>query len=235
MLLWVIRTRMIDKRDNMSQFSNRLIVRKSLTALGALTIIVAFLIDFIGFGQPGSFGRGQFLLVAIGTSLLLAGFLGRKVFDLYRGTAIILLNTLVLLACVELISIVLARARFFPFDENNAWQGYKHTDYYAGKEWKDTLFLESKLVEQYRYKPYVIWRHEPFEGQTINVNHNGIRRSSREVCAPDNTKMFTFGGSTMWGWGSPDWGTIPAFLEEEYERSTGEEVCIMNYAEDAFV
>ena len=44
-----------------------------------------------------------------------------------------------------------------------------------------------------------------------------------------------FGGSAMWGWGAPDWGTIPAYLQTELERAGDRPVCVVNYAENGFV
>jgi hypothetical protein len=39
----------------------------------------------------------------------------------------------------------------------------------------------------------------------------------------------------MLGWGSPDWGTIPAYLQAGLEDLVGKPVCVLNLAEDGFV
>jgi hypothetical protein len=47
--------------------------------------------------------------------------------------------------------------------------------------------------------------------------------------------VFTFGASEMWGTGSPDWDTIPANLQKGLEKLRQGPVCVMNFAESAYV
>jgi hypothetical protein len=47
--------------------------------------------------------------------------------------------------------------------------------------------------------------------------------------------VFTFGASEMWGTGSPNWGTIPAYLQKGLEKLRQGPVCVMNFAESAYV
>ena len=54
-------------------------------------------------------------------------------------------------------------------------------------------------------------------------------------CSAKSYKVFAFGGSTMWGTGSPDWGTIPAYLQAGLEALRGKLVCVMNFGESGFV
>jgi hypothetical protein len=39
----------------------------------------------------------------------------------------------------------------------------------------------------------------------------------------------------MWGTGSPDWGTIPAYLQAGLEALRGKPVCVVNFGETGFV
>ncbi len=39
----------------------------------------------------------------------------------------------------------------------------------------------------------------------------------------------------MWGWGAPDWGTIPAYLQAELQQRRGGPVCVVNFGEQAYV
>jgi len=39
----------------------------------------------------------------------------------------------------------------------------------------------------------------------------------------------------MWGTGSPDWGTIPAYLQKGFEKTRHGPVCVVNFAESAYV
>ena len=54
-------------------------------------------------------------------------------------------------------------------------------------------------------------------------------------CSAKSFKVFTFGESTMWGTGSPNWGTIPANLQKGLEKLRQGPVCVMNFAESAYV
>ncbi len=61
------------------------------------------------------------------------------------------------------------------------------------------------------YIPYVEWRHAEFSSPTLNVDENGRRvHSIGRDNAPDAVEIGFFGGSTVWGTGVDDNGTIPA-------------------------
>jgi hypothetical protein len=79
------------------------------------------------------------------------------------------------------------------------------------------------------------WRRAPFKGQTIEVDQNGVRWTPGADCGANSFKVFTFGASTMWGTGSPSWGTIPANLQKGFEQLRQGPVCVMNFAESAYV
>jgi lysophospholipase L1-like esterase len=112
---------------------------------------------------------------------------------------------------------------------------YPGLPYYAAQDWTDTYWQEAKLSERYQYQPYVVWRHLPFEGETIHINQEGIRFTPGADCDQDSYTVFTFGGSTMLGWGAPDWGTIPAYLQAGLGSLVSKPVCVLNLAEDGFV
>jgi hypothetical protein len=60
------------------------------------------------------------------------------------------------------------------------------------------------------YKSYVGWRHAPFRGETINVEGPHLQRRTANEKTPADTKVYFFGGSTMWGIGVRDAETIPS-------------------------
>jgi lysophospholipase L1-like esterase len=55
------------------------------------------------------------------------------------------------------------------------------------------------------------------------------------TCGPGARTVFVFGGSTVWGTGAPDWGTLPAYLQAELQRPSDHAVCVVNYGESAYV
>lgn len=192
-------------------------------------IVAAFLADWLGYGDTGSFGTGQFLLTLMGLIVLLVGLLGERFFALYRDAATILLNTLVLLALVELVAIVIGRTAF-----QRKHTGIQDLPYYAAQDWSEAYWREANAAENYRYEPYVVWRHRPFSGEMINYDGQGIRQTPGAECGPTAYKVFAFGGSTMLGWGAPDWDTIPAYLQSGFEALVEGPVCVVNLAEDGY-
>ena len=64
----------------------------------------------------------------------------------------------------------------------------------------------SKLV----YKSFVGWRGKTFAGETVNVEGPYGQRKTVNAQSPAGKLAYFFGGSTMWGVGSPDGETIPS-------------------------
>lgn len=201
-----------------------------LVLVGATIAVLAIFADRLGYGDPGSLGVGQLLLALVGLVVTLIGLLGKRIVELYRGVAILLLNTLVLLAVLELAAIIIARSH-----QAAESAGIERLPYYAAQDWTETYWREAKLAENYRYKRYVGWRHLPFAGETVNINQEGIRETPGADCRDGAFKVFTLGGSTMFGWGSPDWGTIAAYLQSGLDGRIARPVCVVNLAEDGFV
>lgn len=81
-----------------------------------------------------------------------------------------------------------------------------------------------------RWYPYAYFRSRPFEGEFINVDSNGIRRTWKPPAdgnAPKQKplKVFLYGGSTMWGYGDRDDYTIASALAKLlYEKGISAEV-----------
>lgn len=105
---------------------------------------------------------------------------------------------------------------------------------YKNQEWVNKLADEWRRSNQLEYQAYVGWERKPFEGQTIQVDRDGLRRSFYSQCNSDAYTIWMFGGSAVWGTGVPDWLTIPSLLGQQYEQS-GRSVCIRNYGEKAWV
>jgi len=102
------------------------------------------------------------------------------------------------------------------------------------QSWAKTLWREYDASKTMLYEPYVVWRRAPFEGKTIVVDQEGLRHTDHSNCDGKAYTIYMFGGSTMWGTGSPNWGTIPSLLAEMYAKS-GRPVCVKNFGESAWV
>ena len=86
------------------------------------------------------------------------------------------------------------------------------------------------------WRSYVYWRKRPFSGEHINVDENGVRTTFNP--APDsssNLRIFTFGGSTMWGAGARDDGTIASFIARSLDERGYGQFQVTNYGEDGYV
>ncbi len=105
---------------------------------------------------------------------------------------------------------------------------------YEGKDWLKTMRREEVATSRYFYQPYVVWRRRPFEGKTISIDESGLRRTVHSHCDSSSYTVFMFGGSALWGSGSPDWGTIPSWLAKLFEDE-GRPACVRNFGESGYV
>jgi hypothetical protein len=207
-------------------------------------MIVALLANRIGLSQSETISKGKILLFSAGIILLLIGMLTRtedlqniqtfckRIEILYKGSAILLLNIIVLFLILEA-----GATLFFKVISmhEEATTSLVYGAYYSSQVWATDYWYEHSIaVEQgqsTRYFPYIIWKRVPFDGKTIKINQDGIRSTPGSNCNPGSYKVFLFGGSSMWGWGAPDWGTIPAYLQSGLGAVIKKPVCTVNYGE----
>jgi lysophospholipase L1-like esterase len=158
---------------------------------------------------------------------------------LHRDAAILTFNTLVFLIGLEAASIgLLMLSSLFRVPEVPKYQRMAKSPYYADQDWATDYWREHFQVSTEslgQYSPYVIWRRAPLTGKMINIDQHGIRRTPGADCRVGAYKVFTFGGSTLWGYGAPDWGTIPAYLQADLEAPGRRPICVVNYAELGYV
>lgn len=156
-----------------------------------------------------------------------------KLTRVYKHFSILCLNTLLLFLCLEL----LASCTVHLLDRQNEAQGLQeqtNSSYYKDKVWAQSYWREHAAVTTL-YEPYVAWRSGPFQGEMIQIDADGFRVTPGAVCSDGAYVVFVLGGSAVWGHGSPDWGTIPAYLQQELEQRLPGPVCVRNLGEKAFV
>jgi lysophospholipase L1-like esterase len=160
-----------------------------------------------------------------------------RIINSYKAVALITLNALILLAGFELAATFRAKIWKEPVATTDGGESSPraHTSYYASQAWARQYWKEFSLSRPVLYRDYVIWRRAPFKGEFININRDRIRSTPGADCSANSYKVFTFGGSTMWGTGSPDWGTIPAYLQSYFTALRHGPVCVLNFGESAFV
>lgn len=104
---------------------------------------------------------------------------------------------------------------------------------YRAYSWGATFWREQQRQLSLEYHPFGLWRSRPFAGHTINVDAEGVRRTAHTRCQAGDRVVWLFGGSTVWGFGSPDWETVPSLLARRYEEG-GRPICAVNYGEDSW-
>ncbi len=158
---------------------------------------------------------------------------------LYRAVAILILNTLIVFICFELAAVGVFKIASVISNPTEQLVGEgsprEKVSYYSSQYWAERYWYEFRLSRTQRYSPYVGWRRAPFKGETLEIDQNGVRLTPGADCSAKSFKVFTFGESTMWGTGSPSWGTIPANLQKGLEKLRQGPVCVMNFAESAYV
>lgn len=108
--------------------------------------------------------------------------------------------------------------------------------YHAGQSWTGRFVADQDQVgsARVRYHPFTVWRRPPHASETVNVGEDGHRVVPGADCSPDAKKVWFFGGSTMWGTSSPDWGTIPAIFVAEMRNRSPVPICARNFGESAW-
>lgn len=107
---------------------------------------------------------------------------------------------------------------------------------YGGETWPVRHFRELNRLGE-RWQPFVYFRQQPFAGQTIHVDDQGLRQTWSPPPAerPARTiKLLMLGGSSLWGYGARDDRTIPSLVARSlHDRGYGVEM--RNLAEIGYV
>lgn len=180
----------------------------------------------LGIGQPGSFGPTHLAAGLLGSAALGAAVAGRRTPPVFRTSAVILLNSTLLLGCLELGAAGILQG--FPA-EATPLPG-ESSPYYHDKQWASAYWREFHALRQ-AYHPYFLWRSRPFRGRYINVDSTGLRETPGARCGPGAYLVATFGGSTLWGWGEPDSASLGTDIQTELGHALADPVCLRNFAQ----
>lgn len=153
----------------------------------------------------------------------------------YKAIAVLTLNVLVIFGCLNIAAMSLLKIRSAGSKPERPVDHREKSSYYNDKSWAPRYWNEIEQTKRELYHPYTVWRRAPFKGELVNIDEDGVRLTPGSDCRPNAFKVFAFGGSAMWGTGSPDWGTIPAFLEPGFENWKQKPVCIRNFGETGYV
>ncbi len=99
-----------------------------------------------------------------------------------------------------------------------------------GKEYWD----EIRRARTYEYYPFIDWRRKEFHGKYVNISADGIRKTWNPEFGNEKYKrVYMFGGSTVWGYGSRDDFTISSLLSKRLNENKNE-YSVVNYGENAY-
>lgn len=105
---------------------------------------------------------------------------------------------------------------------------------YRNAAWGDDYWREFSEGFSVEYRPYVGWRRRDYDGEYITVE-NAVRATwSPGEPVDEPTRIFVFGGSTVWGTGARDEGTIPSWLAR-IAHGDGKSYELTNLGESGFV
>jgi lysophospholipase L1-like esterase len=160
----------------------------------------------------------------------------KKLIGLARDTWMIVGITLLLFAATELGLTLFFYLRSFWHPP--APNPRMYADTYADPAWAARYYQEIDEVEKgrsMRWQSYVYWRRLPRQGTELNITPEGLRKTINGAAPADKpTKVFMFGGSTLWGLGAGDKDTIPSAFAREVARNRIN--CeVVNYGQYAYV
>ena len=131
---------------------------------------------------------------------------------LFRIVAINLLVLLLLIVGINLLLVIAYGGYQLVKSEHDDTRG--ELPNYAGHTWANQHFREHNSLDT-EYRSYVGWRRLPFEGETIAIDDEGIRKTVQHPDVSDSSTVVVFlGGSTMWGTGVNNENTIPSIFSE---------------------
>lgn len=137
--------------------------------------------------------------------------------------------TLLILLVIDGIAIVALHSE--PAEDPRA-----RADGYHNAAWTPEYFGEYASM-RVRWQPYAYWVGAEYESKYINVDAAGFRRTLGGEDRPDckhPARIFTFGGSTMWGEGARDDETIASWIQSMLDS---EQMCaqVTNMGQDGYV
>jgi lysophospholipase L1-like esterase len=116
---------------------------------------------------------------------------------------------------------------------------------YDNEKWGGEFWSEqSAFWAQARsnYLPFMVWGVRKWHGQFINSDDTEMgtwRRTAQaagEVCRnAAMRKVWVFGGSTVYGIGTPDWATIPSYLSRELNTDPTACIEVTNLGAEGYV
>ncbi len=161
----------------------------------------------------------------------------------YKTAAVVFLNVVVFFVVLNLLAALALAGRDYlkahggDLVPNNPWS--ERAKVYPGMSQEDIydLYMETWNRPPYQYDTLAQFREAPFSGRFVNVTEHGYRKGRRDNPWPPSAEafnIFVFGGSTTFGFGVPDWDTVPSFIEEIAGQGGRNNIAVYNFGRGYF-
>jgi hypothetical protein len=169
---------------------------------------------------------------------------GARVFArLYKATALLLLNVLVLLVLFNLVlfGVFHFKGTFTAGNYDGPIRKYGEALY--AKLYTDLTrdelyrFFEETWSRPFVYEPFTEFKERPYAGRWINVHEAGFRLGKDQGPWPPDARrcnVFFFGGSTAFGYGLFDEQTIASALQEYLSSRAEQPVAVYNFGRGCY-
>ncbi len=158
----------------------------------------------------------------------------KRYFLLWRKLIFLLGLILFILLILELGSLVVLK--LFLGTHSGAQDQRLDLNVFQDQLWAQNYFKEFQEASVFEYTPYLDFKRRPnYHGTYVNLDDRSVRKTVSS-CGKYNTsyRIFAFGGSTLWGSGARDEGTIASQLATEL-CDQGFAVEVTNFGESAYV
>jgi lysophospholipase L1-like esterase len=111
---------------------------------------------------------------------------------------------------------------------------------YAGADWVPELYREqsSRMALRFTYVPFRVVGMAPWRGHYYNNDEHpsGVwRRTINPECQQkQESKLWIFGGSTVYGTGVPDWATLPSSLSRNLNADSRTCMTVTNFGNEGY-
>jgi hypothetical protein len=135
-------------------------------------------------------------------------------------------NFIFLIVILNLLIIFVYQSYYFfsKYRESQDWR--LSLPVYNNYDWASEYYKDNKNLTL-DFAPFIGFKTKAMSSRTINVNTKGIRRSRNDS---DSAQVIFLGASTMFGFGSNDFNTIPSL----FSKFSGDSIMVRNLGTNGF-
>jgi lysophospholipase L1-like esterase len=151
-------------------------------------------------------------------------------------------SSIVLAALLELVSWALWSLAPHP-EVRLGFELERTSPVFQGEAWAAEFWQDEPRRQTSRkvYVPFRLWGVTTWHSKYVNndESNTGVWRRTinlvRDECKLRPMRVWTFGGSTMYGTAVPDWATLPSYLSRDLNASSSGCVVVSNFGVEGYV